>query len=147
VLAFIALPEKNKQPGAKDSTPRLIPLFQNIEVLAVGSEFTSSPAVNQPDKKEQAKKIATSTTTNAVTLALNPQEAILLTFVQEHGKIKLNLRSSEDTQKEIIKPADWDTLFQYLSTGKEGGADSKQPVVEVYRGLNREVVPLYDKEK
>jgi len=146
VLAFIALPEKTKQPNTQDSGPRLISLFQNIEVLAIGSEFTSSSAASQQAKKEQPAKTANAAT-NAVTLALDPQEAVLLTFVQEHGKIKLNLRSSEDTQKETIKPADWDTLFHYLSSGQEGNVEGQQPTVEIYRGLNREVIPLYDKEK
>ncbi len=139
VLAFISLPEITTQSAGKTSEPRLISLFQNVEVLAVGSEFS---AATEPAKKEQAKTAAGGT----VTLALTPQEAALLSFVQEHGKIKLDLRSSEDTQKETVKPADWDTLFQYLYPGKEGEQGSR-PMVEIYRGANREVVPLSEKEK
>lgn len=143
VLALIALPEATTQlGGAKGSDPRLISLFQNVEVLAVGGEFVSSAQASQAAKKEQARP----TGSGAVTLALSPQEAALLSFVQEHGKIKLNLRSSEDTQKETIKPADWDTLLQYLYPGKEGSPEGR-PVVEVYRGLNKEIVPLTEKEK
>jgi len=138
VLALITMPET--AGGAKSSEPRLISLFQNVEVLAVGGEFT--PA-SEAAKKEQAK--ATSATAG-VTFALSPQEAVLLSFVQEHGKIKLALRSSDDTQKEAIKPADWDTLFQYLYPSKEGsGQPGQRPVVEVYRGLNKELVPLTEK--
>lgn len=140
VLALIAMPETADQSGAKSSTPRLISLFQNVEVLAVGGEFTPTA---EPIKKEQK---AISAGSGTVTLALSPQEAALLSFVQEHGKIKLTLRSSEDTQKETIKPADWDTLFQYLYPSKEGG-EGQRPVVEVYRGLNKEIVPLSEKEK
>jgi Flp pilus assembly protein CpaB len=121
-----------------------VPLFQNVEILAVGGEIVPSSGAGSSAKKEQAKLSAPAGT---VTLALDPQEAVLLSFVQEHGKIKLNLRSSEDTQKETIRPADWDTLFQYLSSGKENGMGGQQPTVEVYRGLNREVIPLYDKGK
>lgn len=149
VLAFIILPETTaqpqpQQPGAKSSASRLISLFQNVEVLAVEGEFFSSAQAGQGAKKEQAR--AASASSGTVTLALGPQEAVLLSFVQEHGKIKLNLRASEDTQKEAIKPADWDTLFQYLYPSKEGSQGSR-PVVEVYRGLNKEIVPLTGKEE
>jgi len=142
VLALIAIPETAAQPSQKTSTPSLISLFQNVEVLAVGGEFITE---RQTKNKEQEK--ATSASSGTVTIALTPQEAVLLSFVQEHGKIKLALRSSEDTQKETIKPADWDTLFQYLYPGKEASPEGKRPVVEVYRGLNKEIVPLTEKEK
>jgi len=145
VLALIVMPETaGSRSGTKSSTPSLVPLFQNVEILAVGGEIVPSAGAGSSAKKEQAKLSAPAGT---VTLALDPQEAVLLSFVQEHGKIKLNLRSSEDTQKETIRPADWDTLFQYLSSGKENGMGGQQPTVEVYRGLNREVIPLYDKGK
>lgn len=144
VLALIALPETADQSGAKSSAQRLISLFQNVEVLAVGGEFVAPSKISQTARKEQAKAISAGSGT--VTLALSPQEAALLSFVQEHGKIKLTLRSSEDIQKEAIKPADWDTLFQYLYPSKEGG-EGQRPVVEVYRGLNKEIIPLSEKEK
>lgn len=141
VLALIALPEAGVA-AAKSPEPRLITLFQGVEVLAVGGEFTPSA---DTQKKEQAK--AVSTAGGAVTLALTPQEAVLLSFVQEHGKIKLALRSSEDTQKETVKPADWDTLLQYLYPSKEGSPQGERPVVEIYRGLNKEVVPLSERQR
>ncbi len=146
VLALIALPQTTAQAtSAKSSEPRLISLFQNVEVLAVGGEFVAPSEISSTAKKEQTKAISAGSGT--VTLALSPQEAALFSFVQEHGKIKLTLRSSEDTQKEAIKPADWDTLFQYLYPAKEGGTQASRPVVEVYRGLNKEIVPLTEKEK
>jgi pilus assembly protein CpaB len=145
VLTLITVPEAANQSAAKGSNPRLISLFQDVEVLAVGGEFAPSE-VAFASRKEQAKPSGAASS-NTVTLALNPQEAVLLSFVQEHGKIKLDLRSSKDTQKEVVKSADWDSLFQYLSSGKVGGAQGKQATVEIYRGLNREIVPLSEKEK
>lgn len=137
VLSLIALPDTT---GTKSSEPRLISLFQNVEVLAVGGEF--SPQAESPSaRKEQVK--APGAAGGTVTLALDPQEAVLLSFVQEHGKIKLALRSAQDTQKEIIKPADWDALLQYISPTKDSAGG--QPVIEIYRGLNKEVVPLSEK--
>ena len=146
VLALIAMPGSATQAtSAQSSTPRLISLFQNVEVLAVGGEFVAPSEISSTAKKEQTKAISAGSGT--VTLALSPQEAALLSFVQEHGKIKLTLRSSEDTQKEAIKPADWDTLFQYLYPAKDGSVQGSRPMVEVYRGLSKEIVPLTEKEK
>jgi pilus assembly protein CpaB len=147
VLALITLPDRTGQANVKAPSPRLIPLFQNVEILAVGSEFVASlaAAASQQAKKEPAKAVAAGTT---ITLALDPQQAVLLTFVQEHGKINIDLRSSEDTKQESVKEADWDTLFQYLYPPKENGASGQQQqVVEIYRGLNKEIVPLYEKGK
>lgn len=135
VLSLIALPDA---AGARNSEPRLVTLFQNIEILAVGGEFTPQTDSSSV-KREQIK--APGVSGGTVTVALDPQEAVLLSFVQEHGKIKLSLRSAEDTRKETIKPADWDTLLQYLQPSKDGGAGGQQ-VVEIYRGLKKEVVPL-----
>jgi pilus assembly protein CpaB len=136
VLTLITLPETVSQPGTKSSAPRLIPLFQDVEVLAVGDELVT-------ERKGQAK--VASAGSGTVTLALSPQEAVLLSFVQEHGKIKLNLRSAGDIQKESIKPADWDTLLQYLYP--TSGVEGKQAVVEIYHGLKKEVVPLTEEEE
>lgn len=143
VSALISLPSAAGQAPAKESGPRLVLLFQNIEVLAVGSEFVVTP---ESAKKEQAKTTGAGSTT--VTLALSPQEAALLSFVQENGKIKLTLRALEDTRKETVRPADWDTLLQYLSGGKGPAPEGKQPAtVEIYRGVNKETVPLSEGAK
>jgi pilus assembly protein CpaB len=137
MFALIVIPDSVDQYGKKSPGPRLIPLFQAVEVLAVGGEFISSGE----------KRTATGAEAGTITLALVPQEAALISFVQEHGKLKLELRSSEDTQKEQIKPADWDTLLQYLYPSREVGTEAKGPLpmVEVYRGLNKENIPLREK--
>lgn len=132
-------------------TQTLVPLFQNIEVLAVGGDFVTTAEVARftQQQKEPAARGLSSSGTGAVTLALSPQEAVLISFVQEHGRIKLILRSAEDTNKEAIKPADWDTLFQYLYPERAAvdAEASRRPTVEIYRGLRKEIVPLSEKGK
>lgn len=145
VLALIAMPDTTQAAGAKSPAPRLISLFQNVEVLAVGGEITPPSQSSETAKKEQTKIISAGT--GIVTLALSPQEAALLSFVQENGKIKLSLRSLEDTKKESVKPADWDTLFQYLYPSKEGNVQGAPAAVEIYRGLHKETMPLSEKER
>lgn len=140
ILALIFLP--GVEPGKEKTTPRLITLFQGVEVLAIGEEFFIPEGTTLALKKEKGA----TTTPQTITFALTPQETSLLSFVQEHGKIKLALRSQEDTKPEPVAPADWDTLFKYLSSGAAGGTGFEgQPVVEIYRGLQKELVPLSEK--
>lgn len=141
VYVLLSPPPTGAQPVA---TPRLVSLFQDVKVLAVGSEFVGTPRGNQTTQKEQYRGLGTEV--GNVTLALSSQEAILLSFVQEQqGKIKLVLRSAQDKSIEAVKPADWDTLFQYLYPSPV--IQGKQPVVEIYRGLQKEVVPLTEEKK
>jgi pilus assembly protein CpaB len=144
VFALISPPAGSEWPDGEKSAPRLVPLFQSVEVLAVGSDFGAFAGVSTKEKTQGSMGV-----TGTVTLALNPQEAVMLSFVQEHGKIKLALRSSEDGKIEPIGSADWDTLFQYLYPSKKTGLETGQPepVVEIYRGLKKEVVPLTEEKK
>ncbi len=141
VFALISPPSEAGWPQVEKTTPHLVSLFQGVEVLAVGDEFVAPSGASSRGSREKERKLST-TAAGTVTLALNPQEAILLSFVQERGKIKLALRSLEDAKVESIKPADWDTLFKYLYPTKELDSEREQPVVEIYRGLKKEVVPL-----
>jgi pilus assembly protein CpaB len=138
VFALVNMPEYVDPSARKGTTSRLIPLFQAVEVIAVGNDFVAS---DQPKAAGGA--------TGTITLALSPQESVLLSFVQEHGKIKLDLRSSDDNNKEAIKPADWDALLRYLYPDRDFNAEEKKsgPGVEVYRGLNKEIVPMREKGK
>ena len=143
VSALLSPPSGSKWSEAEETASRLVLLFQGVEVLAVGSEVVAP----SPDSlgAGRAKKISTGEGT--VTLAVDPQEAILLSFVQEHGKIKLALRASEDVQTESIKPVNWDSLFEYLYPSRRLDLRGEQPVVEIYRGLKREVIPLSEGEE
>ena len=134
VFAIIS-PPANKNRQVPSVAGQLIPIGQRIQVLAVGSEVAFSPG-KQPGSAAGA---------GTVTLALTPQEAILYAFVQEHGKFKLILRSGEDAKVEIIKPADWDTLLEYANPSFEKIEPSS--AVEIYRGLEKELIPIYEKKK
>lgn len=154
VLSVIPIPittPDNKQVVQ----PTIIPLFQNVLVLAVGREVagvSSEPAEEMgryslPEKQQQQQQQGSS---SVITLSLGSQEANILAFVQEQGKFKLVLRSPADAQVQPSQPTTWDTLFKYVMPG---AAQSKEPVVEqpkpkeveyieVYRGLNKEKFPL-----
>lgn len=134
-------------PSAEKPSPRLVPLFQGVKVLAAGGEFVTTDAGQTATKGEVR---GASLAERTVTLALTPQESSLFTFAQEQGKIKLSLRSAQDTKKEAIKPEDWDSLLKYLYSDKEPdeeGEEGRPSVVEIYRGLKKETLAVSEKEK
>ena len=141
VLALLTPPSGAEGLGRDSNKPQVVPLFQGIEVLAVGSEFYTTPK----DRMETSARSGYDTGT--VTLALKPQEAILLSFVQDQGKIKLVMRSAEDVKIEPVRTADWDLLFQYLYPSPiirqpEPTTEGVVPTIEIYRGLRRDFIPI-----
>jgi pilus assembly protein CpaB len=150
VLCSISIPvTKGKKKKKKEV---ILPLFQKVLVLAVGTELATSEGGYevQKDKKKKKKSFA-----KMITLALAPQEANILAFVQEQGKIQMALRSPEDSHIENLQPASWETIFKYFMPQqevkvKEEKALTIEPAakiqtgeVEIYRGLKKEVVPIY----
>lgn len=136
VIAILPMPQKDLQKPAdsKQSVQtEIIPLFQNILVLAVGQE---------------TGKGSSSKDSSLVTLALGPKEASLIAFVQEQGKIRLILRSPADANIEDIEPANWEALFRYIRPAqekaqkKEVQQTKQQPEIEIYRGLSKEKITL-----
>lgn len=120
--------------GKKSSQPAILPLFQNVQVLAVGQEVGAPSPLNlKKDEKLPAS--------SSITLALGPEEANIISFVQEQGKIRLMLRSPTDAKTQETHPIGWDAVFQYLVPSEE---KPQGQTVEIYRGLNKEIIPLSD---
>lgn len=143
VIALVAIPMQTGE-GKQATQVAVMPLFQNVLILAVGQETGALVAQEGRYKKEEKKEPSP-----LITLALGPQEASLIAFVQEQGKIRLSLRSPADSQVMPAQLATWDTLFQYImpketrksETQKDESVVSSE-YVEIYRGLNKEKIPL-----
>lgn len=127
--------------GKRTAQMTTMPLFQDVLVLAVGQEYTSVPVISG-EKKEERKSLST-----VITLALSPQEANLIAFIQEQqGKIRLILRSPEDTQVQPAVPASWETVlrmvmpqaFQEQAVKATEEIKTRKRKVEIIRGLQRE---------
>ena len=150
VVAAVPIPIQTPQ-GQQSQQPAVVPLFQNVLVLAVGRELGSVSAAADARYRKAPEGGDISP---LITLALSVQEASLITFVQEQGKVRLILRSPADSTVEPVQPASWDTLFQYLMAGspqaKEASPEQEAKVsppaktreIEIYRGLNRETISL-----
>jgi len=148
LIATIPVPVQTAE-GKQVTQVASVPLFQNVLVLAVGQEMgpvSSAEGAGRYSKGEEGKELRKEASSSLITLALNPQEANLITFVQEQGKFRLVLRSPADSKIEPLKPMSWDALFQYLMP-KEAAKETKEFIeptakVEIYRGLKREEIPL-----
>jgi len=149
VIGMIPIPAQT--PEGKPATQIVaMPLFQNVLVLAVGQELgvirPSAASGGRYAKEESSGKREGAP---IITLALSPQEANLIAFVQEQGKIRFIMRSPADSQVQIVPLASWDTLLQYIipknpvtEVSEEEEAIKSGRTVEIYRGLQKEVVPL-----
>ncbi len=115
-----------------------MPLFQDILVLAVGQDYGGTSG----GKKEGAGAAS------LITFALPPEQANLVAFVQEQGRIRLVLRSPGDTQVQQVTPASWDTVFRtvmpqaFQQAEKQEVVKPQQKKVEIFRGLQKETKVL-----
>jgi pilus assembly protein CpaB len=141
VIAMIPVPMQTAD-GKQVAQLITMPVFQNVLVLAVGQQTSSGVSKAYDRYGASEEKVET---TPLVTLALNPQEANLITFVQEQSKVRLVLRSPADSKIELVQPASLESLLQYLLP-REPPAPAPPPepedYVEIYRGLNKEVRKL-----
>ncbi|MBM3243964.1 MAG: Flp pilus assembly protein CpaB [Candidatus Omnitrophica bacterium] len=139
VISMIAIPVQGPS-GEQLSQMAVIPLFQNVLVLAVGQD-TGGLVIRSRYSTKGAESGAPS---GLITLALGPQEASLIAFVQEQGRIRLVLRSPADAQVSPMQPASWDTFFKYIMPSQEQiplPMDQTE-YIEVYRGVNKDKMPL-----
>jgi pilus assembly protein CpaB len=140
VLAIIQIPIQSPDGRITNQTA-VIPLFQNVLVLAVGQNTGGRSSSGRYEEKESGG----SRGNTLVTLALAPQEANLISFVQEQGKLRLAMRSPADAKIEPVTPASWDSFFQYIMPAKRtepAPAVDNREYVEVMRGLSKDKVPL-----
>lgn len=144
------LPTPVQTPEGTTTQITTISLFQNIRVIAVGGELaveekTTSTwgGLGKPKAPPKSK------VSPLITLALTPEEANLLSFVTEQGRIRLVLRSPADAAIQPLAPASWDTLFRYINSkfirdsGKEDEKGVEEPKqIEIYRGTKKEYMTI-----
>lgn len=132
----------------------VVPVFQNVLVLGVGKAVGAPTPVAASDGSrsrtsrgapgdEEATVSGRQNQAQMITLALTPQEASLMAFVQEQGKIRILMRSPTDTKIEPLQPANWDTFFRHIMPYAVKDEQKPEAVIEVYRGLSKENIPVY----
>lgn len=147
VISLILLPTMIE--GKPGTQPATVPLFQNVQVIAVGSQLGRDQEP-EPGSRRRREEDGLKGTVPLITLALGPEEANLLTFVQEQGKIRLVLRSPGDAKIQEVKPASWESLLRYLYPNMDlqpkAEIIEETPQVEVIRGFNKEMLPITRKK-
>lgn len=146
VISLILLP--TIVDGKQGGQPATVPLFQNVQVIAVGSQLGRDQE-QEPGTRRRREESELKGASPLITLALGPEEANLLAFVQEQGKIRLVLRSPGDAKTtETVVPASWETLLKYLYPNVDFSkpAVKEEPKVEVIRGFKKEMMPLIQKK-
>jgi pilus assembly protein CpaB len=99
-----------------------VTLFQNVLVLSVGEKMIGSPSKITDTKASQEQE---NSEASVITIALTPQEASILTFALEKGKITFTLKPAGDDSVENIKP----TKIEDIIPGAEqraGGSSVKE---------------------
>jgi Flp pilus assembly protein CpaB len=114
-------------------------LFQNVKVLAVGANFKPLGDALVYEAQQKSRSLN-------VTLALNPDEAALLTFAQRNGKLQMTLRSPEEDQTEQLQVASWESLSDYVleEQGTELKVPDRRPAVQMNTNQQVEnVISIY----
>ncbi|MCX5705567.1 MAG: Flp pilus assembly protein CpaB [Candidatus Omnitrophica bacterium] len=129
LIAVLSMPKEIE--GKKVTEQTIIPAFQNVLILAVGQETDSSATLS----KSQKEKI------NQITVALGPTEASIMTFLQDQGKIRISLRSAQDSVVEKAQPVTWESVLQYLPSLKPK-EEPEVETIDIYRGTNKGKMPI-----
>lgn len=127
-----------------------IPFLQGIEILAIGSEYLDRAAAAAGLNKDvSAEKTASTVAAGTVTLALTLQETLLISYVQDHGKIKLVMHAMDDKQGVIASSVNEEFLLRYLhpEVMEDWRPTVPTSTIEVYRGLNKQFMPLSKERK
>jgi Flp pilus assembly protein CpaB len=105
IISRLTIPDQ----GDKNADPVKVTtvLFQDVQVLAVGSDFDGTASSQVYTEQQTAIKLN-------VTLALDPQEAALLAFAGDNGSLQLSLRSPQESGTKILEVASWDVLADFL---------------------------------
>lgn len=105
VIAQLSVPEEEGSPSKSKNVTTV--LFQNLQVLAVGTNFQSVGGQEIYNDQQRAGALR-------ITLAVSTEEAGLLIFAQNNGRFQLSLRGPTETKTENIKIASWDALADFI---------------------------------
>lgn len=131
VLAHLEIPD----PVSKTSEKISSIIFQNIQLLAVGTNL-QAPGGYEEQQRARALNI---------TFALTPEEASLMSFIERNGKMQLILRAPAETEVEVLQPATWSSLADYVfeKQGTELVIPRERAVIQpVSSGRKEEVQPF-----
>jgi pilus assembly protein CpaB len=150
VVAILPQPMQTSE-GKQVMQTIVVPLFQNVLILAVGRETGTvlRAAATGRYKQESSAPPPEREISSLITIALSPQEASLVAYVQEQGKIRLFLRSQADAEPssvQMVTPANVAQFLQSVMPPPQGEAKKIKPesqdTVEIIKGSKKEQMPI-----
>ncbi|MCM8770847.1 MAG: Flp pilus assembly protein CpaB [Candidatus Omnitrophica bacterium] len=146
VISIIPIPTMGAD-GKQVVQATTVTLFQNVLVLAVGGKTDLAEILAEEKKKKSEEKTSPPVFNPIVTLALAPEEANIVSFLQEQQvRLRLALRSPGDaTTVPVQPPATWDMVLKYLYPGytpqmPEEEVTKPPPTIEIQRGPKKEAI-------
>lgn len=140
ILAHLNVPRDSvsSTKNEKNNTDTITAMiFQNVQVLAIGTNLNAQGLY---ESQQMAKSLN-------ITFALDPEEAGLISFVQDNGRLQLVLRSPSETEARMLQASNWQTLSDYvlekqgtdISAPKskalvEPAAEEVKPYIQIFRG-------------
>ncbi|MBF0122629.1 MAG: Flp pilus assembly protein CpaB [Candidatus Omnitrophica bacterium] len=109
VIARLTLPPVTKK-GKEIKTTVTTMLFQGLQILAINTNLDDAGLYD--DQQKDALRI---------TVAVDPQEAGLLSFADQNGRLELALRSPNEKGRQMLSTATWSALADYVL--ENNGAD------------------------
>ena len=122
-----------KTGGGRGTDPVTITLFQSVGVLAVSGEMLGKSTTEREASRDYT-----------VTVGLSPQETALLLYAREQGGVQLSLRPKTDKDMQVaVAPATMAMMLESVF-GKEAAGEAPKPQhnVEMFKGLDRSVIPV-----
>ncbi len=127
-------------PGSNQVEGQVVTLFQDVPVLAVGSDLSAFESAGSKEANDKSQFM--------VTLALAPQETSFLLFAREQGRIQLSLRPRTETGPVAVAPANISTLLEMqLGIRPNVHPPKAQREVEVFQGSERKVITLPEQDE
>jgi pilus assembly protein CpaB len=131
ILAHMDIPDPVSKTTEKISSI----VFQNIQILAVGTNLQSPGGYEEQQKARSLN----------ITFALTPEEASLMSFIERNGRMQFALRAPAETEVEVLQPATWSSLADYVfeKQGTELVIPRERAVIQpVAAGKKEEVQPF-----
>lgn len=136
VLWTVQIPQAGGARGAGEVVT--VTLFQGVPVLAVGHQMVGQEGEGGGEPAEGSRGGST------ITLALTPQEASLLLFAREQGKVQLSLRSRQDKDQVVmVQPGTMSVVMETVF-GQAIPAPKVPRTIELYKGLERSLISADD---
>ncbi len=101
ILAHLNVP---KSEESKEIDRVITMLFQNVKILAVGSNLQPAGSYDQQMRADALN----------ITLALDPEQVGYISFAQLQGRLQLALRSPAETEMRLLNLSNWKTLSEYI---------------------------------